>query len=66
MKRTLLSILIGLLLILVLGATAVAAGDPPDCINVAAGEGADIDGCISPDSLAPPEVYLNGFLVGKP
>lgn len=63
MKRILISVLVGLSLILTLGATASAAEQAPDSIVVTKGDGADLDGIISPDGTPPPEIIVNGVLV---
>ena len=54
---------LAVLVVLAFAASQSAAMEPPDCINVTAGVGADVGGCISPDGVPPPEVFVNGLLV---
>ena len=59
MKRTILSALLGLLLTLSLGATAVtAAGQSPDCIWITVGDGVNFDICTPGDGMPPPHLVI--------
>ena len=65
MKRVLL--VLGLVLTMTaLVATTAFAELAPDCISVTRGDGAELNECSSPDGTAPPEVYVDGVLVGHP
>jgi hypothetical protein len=61
MKRTMLSALLGLLLTIVLGTTAVAAADrAPDCIyiNLRVGDGPNFNNCSPGDGMPPPHLVV--------